>query len=184
MERLNKKVESEGVIGKELYEFQKKQKEESKKREQRKKVLAEAPKKIGHYLLYTTIVVGIIGGLGWYIVTRPPILKSDIVSRSGFHWHPELAIYVKGEKQEIPPNIGIGVTHKPIHTHDNTGVIHAELQGITRKQDIALGRFFKNWGKDMRSFGTNIKMVVNGQKNVDYENYVMRDKDKIELNFE
>src|SRR3989344_5002745 len=62
--------------------------------------------------------------------------------------------------------------------------IHLEFQGLTRKQDIILCQFFKNWGKDMRSFGANIKMVVNGKENTEYENYVMRDKDKIELSFD
>ena len=36
----------------------------------------------------------------------------------------------------------------------------------------------------MRSSGTNIKMIVNGEESADYDNYVMRDKDKIELRFD
>jgi len=70
----------------------------------------------------------------------------DIVSQKGFHWHPELAIFVKGEEQEIPPNIGIGAVHQPIHTHDdsNQGIVHMEFQGLARKQDTTLGQFFKN----------------------------------------
>ena len=35
----------------------------------------------------------------------------------------------------------------------------------------------------MRSFGTDMKMTVNGEENTEYDNYVMRDKDKIELRF-
>ncbi|HEY4483290.1 MAG: hypothetical protein A3I39_01120 [Candidatus Yanofskybacteria bacterium RIFCSPLOWO2_02_FULL_47_9b] len=128
-----------------------------------------------------------IGGLIWYSATRPPIPESDIVSRDAFHWHPELAIYVKGEKQDIPANIGIGAVHQPIHTHtdDNRqGVVHMEFQGLALKQDVTLGQFFKNWGKDIRSFGANMKMTVNGQENLEYENYLMQDKDKIELRYE
>lgn len=128
------------------------------------------------------LLIGII----WYIATRPPIPESDIVSRTGFHWHPELAIYIKGEKQEIPVNIGIGAVHQPIHTHEDSdqGIIHMEFQGLTLKQGATLGQFFKNWGKDMRSFGANMKMFVNGEENAEYENYVMRDRDKIELRFD
>lgn len=130
--------------------------------------------------------LALIGGGIWYIVTRPPIPEENIVSRNGFHWHPELTIYVKGQKQEIPENIGIGAVHKPIHTHDDSdkGVVHMEFEGLVKNQDATLGQFFKNWGKDMRSFGQDMKMIVNGQENTEYENYLMKDKDKIELYYE
>ena len=36
----------------------------------------------------------------------------------------------------------------------------------------------------MWSFGTNVKMTVNGKENTEYENYAMQDKDKIELRYE
>ncbi len=127
-----------------------------------------------------------IGGLVWYTATRPPVPETEVVSRNGFHWHPELAIYVKGGKQEIPANIGIGAVHQSIHTHDDAkdGIVHLEFQGLVRKSDISLDQFFKSWGKDMRSFGTTMKMTVNGKENTEYENYTMQDKDKIELRFE
>lgn len=59
------------LSGKELYELKKKQKEEVEKKEQRKEVLSEAPKKIGRYILYSLISVGVFGGLGWFIAIRP-----------------------------------------------------------------------------------------------------------------
>ena len=125
----------------------------------------------------------IVGIIIWIFASQPKTLESEIISRAGFHWHPELVIYIKGEKQELPENIGIGAIHQPIHTHDDSdkGIIHMEFQGLVRKEDTVIGRFFKNWGKDMRSFGTNMKMTVNGEENTEYENYVMHDKDKIEL---
>lgn len=143
-------------------------------------------KKIVKWGLGGGLTVAVIGGLIWYVATRPLITESDIVSRSSFHWHVQLTIYVKGEKQEIPANIGIGAVHQPIHTHDDSdqGIVHMEFQGIAQKQDIMLGQFFKNWGKDIRSFGANMKMTVNYEKNTEYENYVMRDKDKIELRYD
>lgn len=143
-------------------------------------------KKITSWGLGGGLTIAAIGGLIWYAATRPPIPESDIVSRSGFHWHPELTIYVKGKKQEIPQNIGIGAVHQPIHTHDdsNQGIVHMEFQGMARKQDVTLGQFLKNWGKDINSFGTNAKMTVNGEENLELENYVMQDKDKIDLYFD
>ena len=141
-------------------------------------------KKIGLWGFGGFLVFAVIGGLIWYFATRPPTLESDIISRNGIHWHPELTITVKGEQQEIPKDIGIGAAHLPMHTHDDTGVIHLEFQGKVRKTDITLGQFFKIWGKDIRSFSVNMKMTVNGEENTEYENYIMQDKDKIELRYE
>ena len=114
------------------------------------------------------------------------------------HWHPKLAILVKDEKQIIPPNIGIGHQYSsypnfdrqmgmtPIHTHNDAveGIIHLEFGSIVRKDDITLGQFLKNWDKDINSFGSNIKMVVNGVGNTELENYAMQDGDIIELSYE
>ena len=110
----------------------------------------------------------------------------DLVARGAFHWHSTLAMYVKGEKLEIPSNIGLGAVHQPVHTHDDSdkGIVHLEFAGSARTQEVTLGVFFKNWGKDIRSFGTNMKMTVNGEENTEYENYVMHDTDKIELHYE
>ena len=142
-------------------------------------------KRITWWIGWITLGVAVIVGLVWLVASAPKTPESDIVSRTGFHWHPELTIYVKGEKQEFPANIGIGGVHQPIHTHDdsNQGIVHMEFQGLARKQDTTLGQFFKNWGKDMRSFGMDMRITVNGEENTEYENYVMRDKDKIELRF-
>lgn len=134
-------------------------------------------------------IIGIIIFFGLMIFWQKTINKNspNILSRNGFHWHPELTVYVKGVKQEIPPNLGIGAVHMPMHTHSedaSQGIIHLEFQGLVKKSDVTLGRFFQTWGKDMRSLGTNIKMTVNGKENTEYENYVMQDKYKIELNYD
>ncbi|MBI2611059.1 hypothetical protein HYW60_03965 [Candidatus Kaiserbacteria bacterium] len=102
----------------------------------------------------------------------------------GIHWHPRLEIYVKGEKIEIPQNVGIGAVHAPMHTHDDLPIIHLEFQGVARTKDVMLGRFFEIWGKDMRSFGSNMRMTVNGVSNTEYGDYIMRDGDQIELRFD
>lgn len=173
---------TEQLSKKEQWEFKHQEKEIAKELAAQKRRF----KKIASWGLGGGLIVAIIGGLVWYAATRPPVPESDIVSRNAFHWHSELAIYVKGEKQEIPSNIGIGAVHQPIHTHNDSdqGIIHLEFQGLARKRDVALGQFFKNWGKDIRVFGANIKMTVNGKENTEYENYAMQDKDKIELRYE
>ena len=70
-------------------------------------------KKIIKWVGWSAFGIAIIGGLVWLVASAPKTPESDIVSRTGFHWHPELTIYVKGEKQEIPANIGIGAVHQP-----------------------------------------------------------------------
>ncbi|TSC85641.1 MAG: hypothetical protein G01um10148_1027 [Parcubacteria group bacterium Gr01-1014_8] len=128
------------------------------------------------------VILLLIGGAWW----TKSLQKSDpdVVSRNGLHWHPTLAIYVKGEKQDIPKGIGLGATHLPMHTHDDLPIIHLEFGSVVRKEDLMLGQFFKNWGKDMHSFGTNVHMTVNGETNTEFENYSMHDKDVIELHYD
>ncbi len=143
--------------------------------------------------LITVLIAGPIIGLTWYAATRPPTPETDIVSKSGIHWHPTLTITVKGKNQEIPANIGLGVTEQTIHTHDNSGILHLEIQGLVKKEDIVLGRFFKIWGKQFtlecifdscNGLGGNVKMFVNGKENKEFDNYLMQDKDKIEIKYE
>lgn len=110
--------------------------------------------------------------------------KSDIVSRSGLHWHPHLDVYVQGQKQEIPGGIGLGVIHDPVHTHEKDGIIHLEFQGLVRERDLMLNQFFESWNKDMHAFGSNMRMTVNGQESSEYGNYMMKDGDNIELRYE
>jgi hypothetical protein len=174
IEQLNKKERRE------LKHHQKSERRESAIRMQ----------KIKRYIAWgSTVLVAIVlvGGITLAYKNKPKIPESDIVSRDGLHWHPTPLIYVKGEKQDLPLNLGIspsGMT--PVHTHDdaNQGIIHLEFQGLVHKSDITLGQFFKNWGKDIRSFGTSMKMRVNGKENTEPENYVMQDKDSIELKYE
>lgn len=133
----------------------------------------------------TLVAVVLIGGLIMAYRSRPQIPESDIISRKGIHTHPELAIYVKGIKQEMPASLGVKPSFMaPVHTHEPNGVIHLEFQGLVQKKDIMLGQFFKSWGRDINSFGTNMKMTVNGKENTDHGNYLMQDKDKIELRYE
>lgn len=109
----------------------------------------------------------------------------------GMHIHPHLTIFIKGEKQMIPSDIGVTpACMRPIHTHDETGALHLEFP---RKRDVKLGEFFQVWGKQFKS-GTifdkvngpdgNVKMFVNGQENTEFENYMMKDGDNIEIRFE
>lgn len=134
-------------------------------------------------IIIGSIVVALLLGSTW-LSRSLQSNNPDMLARSGLHWHPLLEIYVKGEKVEIPQNIGLGTTHLPVHTHEDLPIIHLEFSGVVRKEDAMLGEFFKSWERDMRSFGTNMRMTVNGKENTEYEKYVMHDGDKIELRYD
>ncbi len=132
-------------------------------------------------LVALVLVFGLIFFVG---KTEKNNATGEILSQNGLHWHSKLTIYVQGEKIAIPADIGLGVTHSPVHTHSPDGEIHLEFPGFVRKDETKLGEFFKMWKKDIRSFGENMHMTVNGENNLEYENYYMRDGDVIELYYQ
>lgn len=173
----------EQLSKKERKELKRQEKLEAKETEEQ----SRRRKRIISRIIWSVFGVAIVTGLIWLVASAPKTPEGEILSRNGFHWHPELAVYVKGEKQEIPPNLGIGAVHQPMHTHSedaSQGIIHLEFQGLVKKSDVTLGKFLQTWGKDINSLGTNLKMTVNGKENTEHENYVMQDKDKIELRYE
>ena len=132
-----------------------------------------------------------------------------VIPQGPLHWHPWLKIIVKGQEQKIPDNIGITIGKTmdldigsdmgaaPIHTHDgaedqnpNYGrKLHMESLAPYKKPiSLTLGYFFDIWGKTFNDTcifeycnGPNeiVKMFVNDKPNTDFENYFMRDGDRI-----
>ena len=75
-------------------------------------------------------LIVLLGGSMWLSKSAKES-SPDSISSNGLHAHPILEIYIKGEKQIIPPNIGIGAQFAtlpmgmaPIHTHNDA---HKEL---------------------------------------------------------
>lgn len=181
--------QSQQLNAKSEYDLKRQKKLDEQRWLQRKKTIKWTSK----VALILILVGSGIGMLGWYIAKQPKTPPSEIISRNGIHWHPELSIDIKGAKQEISANIGIGVNHQLVHTHDTSGVIHLEMQGLVRKKDTQLGRFFGIWGRQFNSNcifdtcngpGGTVKLFVNGNENIEFENYQMKDKDKIEIKYE
>ncbi len=167
-----------------------------RQQKEKERLLHRRQGKFKKFLWITTIVLIVGGGisaLDWFLATRPALPESEIISRQGIHWHADLSIKILGQYQDISANIGIGITHQPIHTHEADGVIHMEFSGLVKKDDVKLDKFFKIWG---RKFNQNcifdkcsgsegqVKMFVNNQPNSEFENYIMQDRDKIEIIFE
>lgn len=149
-------------------------------------------KKFGIWAVVVLLVGGGIGWLIWSAATQPPLPAGDIVSKNGIHWHPQLTITINSQDQEIPANIGLNGAEQPIHTHDATGTLHLEFQGQVTKDDIRLAHFFKIWGKTFtgqcifeKCNGPDgqVAMTVNGKPNTEFGQYIMRDKDRIEITY-
>lgn len=166
-------------------------KEREAERERLKK--ARSIKRVMSYAL----VIVVVSILGWLIVkgiaSSPPLSSEEILSRNGLHWHAKLRIIINGKEEAVNSNIGIGIRHNPLHTHEPDNVIHMEFQGLVTVDDLKLGKFFNVWGKQFSSScifdfcsGPNgtLRMTVNGKENTEFEEYVMQDKDKIVITYE
>lgn len=182
-------MNNQSLSKKERKELKRQEKFTAQQRASRKQKFSQA--------LAALVAIAIVGGgiaaLAHYIKNQPKTPESDIISKTGFHWHPHLTITIKGDDQEIPADIGLGITESPVHTHDATGTIHMEFPGLVTKDDTKLGKFFQVWGKQFNSnciFDScngpdgKVKMFVNGEENSEFENYPMKEGDKIEIRYE
>lgn len=145
---------------------------------------------IGIGLATVLILAGGVSLLSLQQSREASIPEGDVISRNGIHWHPQLSILIKGKQQEIPANLGIGAVHQPVHTHDSSGTLHLEIGGVVTRDKIKLGNFFRIWGKKFSSecvideCGGKVTMLVNGKENTEFENYLMKDKNNIEIRYE
>jgi len=81
-----------------------------------------------------------------------------------------------------------------MHTHDDSGTLHWEvMKGPVTKEDVRIGSFFAIWGKKFDSScilescnGSEgaVKMFVNGESNTEFQDYLVKDGDKIEIWYE
>ena len=110
------------------------------------------------------------------------------------HIHPRLRIVVNGQEQAIPANIGIElgsdgqpVSFLPIHTHDNSGVLHVESPV---QKDFYLRNFFEVWDQpfsreQILGFRTlpnsPVQMTVNGQPSQAYGDLLLQNGQLIEI---
>lgn len=180
-------------MSREKYQLKQQQKIETKEKERQKRRM----KKTAKTVVLILIVTGVIFWGGWYLVSKTADAPGDDLAiciqhaRLAMHIHPQLSIMINGQDYEIPADIGISTgCMRPIHTHDATGTLHVEFP---RVREVKLGEFFKIWEKIFNadcifehcSGGEDqVKMFVNGEQNFDFENYVMRDLDRIEIIYE
>ena len=164
--------------------------------------------KITHTNLIVVLLIIISVSAGAYIFSnyQEPDEVSQPTTTTNFgpiHWHPKVSITINGEKQFIPVNIGItvgkimdtevaGMRMSPMHTHETDGTIHMEQQN-PKEHTMKLGYFFDVWDKKFdsecifeycNSDEKTLKMFVNGEPNYEFDNYMLKDKDNIEIIYE
>ncbi len=153
-------------------------------------------KKTRNKIITVVIIIVILGGIVWLFSFGDSKSETKIISRNGLHWHATLKILIDGKPFQIPANIGIGMIHNPIHTHENDQVIHLEFERLVTEENVILGKFFDVWNKTLSSQCVldkcvgpenpykKLTMTVNGAPNNKFGNYVMQDGDEIEIKYE
>lgn len=147
------------------------------------------------YLSYGVVTVAALAGLTFFFIkvgTPEPfdVAKACLASEN-YHVHAHLSIVINGQEQIIPKGVGIVSPNclRPLHTHEEDGIIHVEFQ---YKRDFTLGEFFRVWGQEFskdqilnyhRDTKHDLTMTVNGQPSNDGENLILRDQQKIVINF-
>ena len=104
------------------------------------------------------------------------------------HLHPNLKLFVNGERVQIPVNIGIDPT-KPgeqmasLHTHETDGTIH--MEGMS---EATLGQFFEIWGVPFSEGelgphsvdnDTRVQMWVDGRPSDEFHRLELADGQKV-----
>lgn len=170
---------------------------EEKRREQEKVKKAKGRKNALAWAAVILAVAAVGFGIFKFLASSAPDVEASILktcvnhTSPGMHIHPNLRLVINGELQDIPANIGVTPgCMRPLHTHDNTGRLHIEF---SRQRNFTLGDFFKVWDKPFSSLQLfdyvvnethSITMTVNGAANGEYEKYVLKDHDQIEIRYE
>ena len=170
------------LSSKEKYELEREEKRREKEKSQRTCQTGRFAKQA----VMAIVILGAIGFGGWLLGrsgdSNDPTAICVQHARLAMHIHPRLEIRVNGEAQEIPADIGVSpACMRPIHTHDASGTLHLEFPTV---RDVALGEFFRVWEKPFRREQVTVKMFVNGVLNEEFENYIMKDGDRIEILYE
>ncbi len=95
------------------------------------------------------VVIGSgLGAYGLYNITAHPgaphgSYPFPCAGSVAMHMHPYLSIVIDGSNVTIPASIGLSGCAEPLHTHDASGIIHAEAPDTNTQ--YTLGDFFQIW---------------------------------------
>jgi hypothetical protein len=99
--------------------------------------------------------------------TYPPVdnVYCDQLEQSIEHIHAHVTMYINGQPQSIPQNIGIAQGQQGgnatcfywLHTHDTSGVIHIEAPA---KEPFTFGQFLDEWNQQFQSQGFPSQLLL------------------------
>jgi len=133
--------------------------------------------------------------------SEPDPISQDCLDHDGLarHDHATLKIFINGEQEPIPANVGIlteicnkdGQEMHAVHTHDSSGRLHIESN---EDIDIPIGVFFDIWGHHFDETGIfdyyvnethELVMTVGGQQVNEFDDYLLvNTSDIIEIRYQ
>ena len=177
----------------------------AERREAKQNVIeAEEKKKLfGKIITYSVIAIIVIG-FAWFFLSlpKPTLVNYDTGGLSfplgSIHWHATPTLTICGKNVALPiPAPGQEIGSVLLHIHDDR-LFHIEGT-VSSPSQITLGAMMLNIGKnfsqttlldkkngDLCPTGKQgkVQLIVNGIGNSEYENYIIKDGDKIEMRFE
>jgi len=148
------------------------------------------------------MLLGAIGVvvMAFFMFILPSMMPKPADQALVQHDHVRLELFINGASKPLPANIGIEddlykdhsldkyspLSIAPIHTHDDTGVIHVESN---TQRDFTFGEFLKVWGIQYssaklcktQSASLFAESTDNCQPIPDYENYVLKNNENLVL---
>lgn len=146
-------------------------------------------------ILFSVLAVSLL------MAGNPDARSSDLV-RGPIHWHAHLSLVSDGQFLTVPADIGItsglniendisGAEASPVHTHDESGFLHFEVDDYALRSDrVTLGYFFQIWQRPLSNscflgFCTDsthqLRFFVNGKERLDWRTYPVQDGDDLVL---
>ncbi len=152
--------------------------------------------------LFVVLVV-LAAGLGLLLASRPASLDLGDLPSLAFpqsvedypvHWHAHVLILDGNEEVSIPADVGLypDRLHSPVHTHDDSGLLHVEAQSLEELPPHTLSFFFSVWGQPLTAScvvdictdsSRQLRFFVNGKERLDWLMYDLADGDEIEFEF-
>lgn len=143
-----------------------------------------------YYYIFGAVGAIVAIGLALALTSTPGEASAVIAhgERVVYHKHAFIEYYLDGVKQTVPADIGVPLdgSHPlarhgpsgiaPVHTHDNTGLIHLESKD---QRDYAFGDFLALWEVDLADKRTSF--FANDRPVTDMNGYVIQDQDSLRL---
>ena len=123
-----------------------------------------------HPVAIALAAVAVAAGLVVYFFAAPYFTGPPfpvITGESWIHVHPYLTISIDGTNVTIPADVGLvegGSAFEPVHTHDDSGLLHIELsQADASTHNYTLGDFFTIWSYTAKAVGSSEAPTLGGK---------------------